>query len=130
MAKKDGKPKKDRGAARRAKAAARAGTRPSPGARTPSQDAANAWRQGVSEATADTVDQMAAHVQTVALQQLEDRARQLEVEAAPVDRLGSGRGEAWVGDHEATALGRAVQMREERRHRLGRVGAQQQHGVR
>ncbi|MFB6574944.1 hypothetical protein [Kocuria palustris] len=72
MAKKDGKPKKDRGAARRAKAAARAGTRPSPGARTPSQDAANAWRQGVSEATAETVDQMAAHVQTVALQQLED----------------------------------------------------------
>ena len=71
MAKKDVKPKKDRGAARRAKAAARAGTRPSPGARTPSQDSANAWRQGVSEATAETVDQMAAHVQTVALQQLE-----------------------------------------------------------
>ena len=71
MAKKDAKPKKDRGAARRAKAAARGGARPSAGPRTPSQDAANAWRQGISEATADTVDQMAAHVQTIALQQLE-----------------------------------------------------------
>ena len=72
MAKKDAaKPKKDRGAARRAKAAARGGARPPAGPRTPSQDAANAWRQGISEQTAETVDLMAAHVQTVALQQLE-----------------------------------------------------------
>ncbi|MDO5619131.1 hypothetical protein [Kocuria sp.] len=65
------KPKKDRGAARRAKAAAR-GTSPARGtARTPTQDAANAWRQGISTATAATVDQMTAHMQNVVLEQLE-----------------------------------------------------------
>lgn len=70
----DGSPKRDRGAARRARAAARAvggATGPVSGPRTPSQDAANAWRQGVSEATAQTVDELAAHAQAVVLEQLQ-----------------------------------------------------------
>lgn len=67
---KNTKPKKDRGAARRAKAAART-TSPQNSVRTPSQDAANAWRQGISTATAATVDQMTAHMQNVVLEQLE-----------------------------------------------------------
>lgn len=65
------KPKKDRGAARRAKAAARGTSGGQSAARTPSQDAANAWRQGISTATAATVDQMTAHMQHVVLEQLE-----------------------------------------------------------
>lgn len=70
----DGSPKKDRGAGRRARAAARGtsgATGPVSGPRTPSQDAANAWRQGVSEATAQTVDELAAHAQAVVLEQLQ-----------------------------------------------------------
>lgn len=67
----NGSPKKDRGAGRRARAAARGATGPVGGPRTPTQDAANAWRQGVSEATAQTVDQMTAHAQAVVLEQLE-----------------------------------------------------------
>lgn len=70
---KDGarKPKKDRGAARRAKAATRSGGGQSVTRRTPSQDAANAWRQGISTTTAATVDEVTAHVQNVVLEQLE-----------------------------------------------------------
>lgn len=69
--KKAGKGKKDRGAARRAKAAVRAASGQATTRRTPSQDAANAWRQGISTATAATVDEMTAHVQNVTLEQLE-----------------------------------------------------------
>lgn len=68
---KNTKAKKDRGAARRAKAAPRGSSGQSAG-RTPSQDAANAWRQGISSATAATVDQMTAHMQNVVLEQLEE----------------------------------------------------------
>lgn len=68
---KSGKPKKDRGAARRARAAAKDPSTPSSTRRTRSQDAANAWRQGISTATASAVDQMTAHVQAVVLDQLE-----------------------------------------------------------
>lgn len=66
-----GKPKKDRSAARKAKAATRGTSGHQPSARTPSQDAANAWRQGISGATARTVDEVTAHVQNVTLEQLE-----------------------------------------------------------
>ena len=55
---------------------------------------------------------------------------ELQVHATAVERLGGGRGEPRVGDHEPAGVGRAHEVGEEGRHRLGGVGAEQEHGVR
>ena len=56
--------------------------------------------------------------------------RSLQVQPTAVERLRGGRGQAGVGDHEPAGVGRAHEVCEEGRHRLGGVGAEEQHRMR
>lgn len=92
------KPPKDRSAARKARAAERRKNGINP-ARTPSQDSANAWRQGISAPTAAAVDHMTVHMQNVVVEQLDkhqtfppfiitvDRNGDYELESLAADEL-------------------------------------------